>query len=435
MKKILLSCLTATTLFSNLLCFAQPSAVPLNFFGINGWMNDKIGNATNVYDCNGLSQTYSVNPVVCALYGKFDLPSTGIIAACPTKITSLYTTLIRYGGAMNDVNMPTREQFINEIDAIRSLGAEPIIQIPYGDGNYTATDAYNLMYYINVTRGKKIKYVEIGNEPDLYIDYPTSNQLRADFIANYFRPIATQVKLADNSVKIIGPSNASYNATVYGFLLNSTNSAWIGGLDANSNYYLDIVDFHYYPYSGTQTVGNVQGNPMTTLDGYLSGLVSLMNTVNAGRGGSLLQYSISEININYKNPSTNGVANYGANGFIAGQWMAECYSVILSNGQDASSTNSKVAFVTPWSFHESGGNQSDYDLGLLDGSNPCTTGVYSERSTYIHLALMGQYFKNGTYYKGGNNSLTNVKQFGTYLANGYYAIMILNEEQSTVTTR
>ena len=163
-------------LFSAVISFAQPppvpgvSSVPLTFFGVNGWENQKVGDGTNVFDCNGLSLPY-VNtytyPSPCLLYGAVDVTSSGagIMQSCSNKITDLYLNVIRYGGTATDFNMPTYDQYINEIDRIRVLGAEPIIQIPYGQGKYSKADAYNLLYYLNTTRGKQIKYVEIGNEP------------------------------------------------------------------------------------------------------------------------------------------------------------------------------------------------------------------------------------------------------------------------------
>ncbi|HEY6161066.1 MAG TPA: T9SS type A sorting domain-containing protein, partial [Bacteroidia bacterium] len=76
--------------------------------------------------------------------------------------------------------------------------------------------------------------------------------------------------------------------------------------------------------------------------------------------------------------------------------------------------------------------RSNYDLGIIDGTSPCsTTDIY--RSTYAHLALMGQFFKG--VFKMGTNNINNtpadLKVFSSYLANGYYAVMILNESSNS----
>lgn len=313
-------------------------------------------------------------------------------------------------------------------------------------GDYTAAQAYDLLNYLNNTRGKRIKYVTIGNEPDQYPGYPSGGtaQAKSDYIAAYFRPFAETLKVATSSVKIIGSSFATYDAGAFGKLLDVSNSTGnIVLTDVYGRYWLDIVDVHYYPFSGSQTLPNVQSNPASMSSGGLkynltdmtNGLVPKISTANGSRTSSPLQFSVSEINIDYANPSSNTYSDRGANGFIAGQWLAECYSVILSAGKNSSSANSLVAFVAPWSIHESGGDATNpYDLSLINGNSPCTTNV--ERSTYHHIALLAKYFSNGTYYAGtaknsGGTDIPNVKVFGSYLANGFYAIMILNEEAST----
>lgn len=425
MKKIILSRITAFALLANLHVFAQYT-MPASFFGVNGWMNNKIGDATNVYDCQGLGITYSATPHSCNLGGVVD--NTIMAPTCSSKIKSLYVNLIRYGGKANDINVPTQDQLINEIDRIRSMGAEPIIQIPYNDGAYTATDASSLLTYLNTTRNKKIKYVAIGNEPDMYPGYASASD-KADYVYNYFFTLASALKQVDPNIKIIGPSFASYSSSVYSHLLTSGDPASIVDADIHGHYVLDIVDIHTYPFKGdaSQTRSNIISNPSsfaTSLTGSSIGLLDYISTANAGRSGSPLQFSVSELNIDWQNPSSNTVSDLGTNGFIAGQWIADMYSVILDK---ARATGVDVAFVAPWSIYESGGNETTYDLGILDGSSPCSA---SERSTYEHMAMMGQYFK-GSFYKGTNNSITNVKQFGTYLSGGYYCIMLLNEDATT----
>ncbi len=80
--------MTSIILISSALSGAsQPSQIPTDFFGINGWQNYKIGDATNVYNCYGLSSGFpEAGDEPCFLYGKFD---EYIMSTCPAKITSL----------------------------------------------------------------------------------------------------------------------------------------------------------------------------------------------------------------------------------------------------------------------------------------------------------------------------------------------------------
>src|ERR1051326_5568226 len=315
MKKLLLSGLI---FFYTVLSFAQMdnpgtiSPIPEDFWGVNSWASWKVGNATDVYDCYELSSTWisrypapNHSPTACYVYGKVDAPSTyttSVMNICPTKLQDLYVNLIRFAGTPHDMNEPTRDQVINEIDMIRKVGAEPIIVIPFGQyEDYqntpslltTATNkAYDLLYYINVTMGKKVKYVEIGNEPDLYktyINLAGNSQNEAHYIAGYFKALAETLRVADNSIKIIGPSLSWYDNNVYSKLLTSTNTDNIIGTDINGYKYLDIVDFHYYPFSGTsaQTYTAVVNDPRGNLAADLStsspGLLYYINDANTHR--------------------------------------------------------------------------------------------------------------------------------------------------------
>src|ERR1051326_2110294 len=115
MKKIYLSVLL---FFYAVLLFAQMdnpgtiSPIPEDFWGINGWANWKVGNATDVYDCYELGTTWqskysTKTPTPCYIYGKVDAPSTystSIMNICPTKLQDLYVNLVRFGGTPHDMN-------------------------------------------------------------------------------------------------------------------------------------------------------------------------------------------------------------------------------------------------------------------------------------------------------------------------------------------
>lgn len=128
MKKARLIILTAA-LFVTASGTAQYT-IPPSFFAINGWLNQKSGDHSNVYNCPGLSITYSATPENCYPAGKADEMMEPASPGCSTKIKDLHVNLVRFGGELHDKNPPTYEQYLNEIDLIRSMGFEPIIQIP-----------------------------------------------------------------------------------------------------------------------------------------------------------------------------------------------------------------------------------------------------------------------------------------------------------------
>lgn len=219
------------------------------------------------------------------------------------------------------------------------------------------------------------------------------------------------------------------------------------GSDANG-YYLDIVDIHRYPFEGNSShtranviddPANVNGSNATGNFAYKlsnvnnTGLADRCSTANIGRSSSPLQFSVSELNVCWKNHVNNDVDDESANSFIAGQWMAEMYSVAMDK---ARAKGVDVAFMAPWSIHESSGNPAkETDLGIFHGPSPCTVDAFNgPRSTYQHMAMMGKYFR-GSFYKTSNSSYPNVKCFGTTtsVTAGYYAIMIMNQNAVSYT--
>ena len=86
-------------------------------FGQNAWMPDSIGEEKTWGQLDNLWQ---------------------YVDNCNIK-------LIRIGGIAYDELFTSNYQIINLIDSIRSIGAEPLIQVSYDDGTYTANQASQMV--------------------------------------------------------------------------------------------------------------------------------------------------------------------------------------------------------------------------------------------------------------------------------------------------
>jgi len=329
------------------------------------------------------------------------------------KVKDCGIKFIRVGGSANDRNQPTDAQLLALVDSIRKAGAEPLLEVPYNIGAFTETTAANMVRYINVTMGRNVKYWSIANEPNLYSGYT------APMIATYFKRFATAMKLVDPSIKIAGPDLSSLVSSFYSSLIGGADD--ITGKDANGNYYLDIVSFHCYRgYSGSQTRVNVTTDApakFITDATSLAGWITTANTKNSRTGTAMLNWAVTEFNVNYMNPTTNDAAGVGSHGFLNGQYWAECLGYSMQYG----------AFTfAPWSIHESSGNRTTYDLGFLDGAN----GQYP-RSSYYHLQLMAK--NNKTNFATSSDNQTLVKIVSSKDATGT-TVTVLNQELTTAFT-
>ncbi|MGQ0827248.1 MAG: T9SS type A sorting domain-containing protein [Bacteroidota bacterium] len=375
------------SLFTLSLLFAKNSTaqqISNHYFGVNAWMPDTIGNAKACTD------------PPCILNGKLH-KQWG-------NIKNSNASIVRFGGIAPDKNMPTNYQYIRMIDSIRANGMEPIMQVPFHDHRYTALQAADIVRYINITKGRNIKYWIIGNEPNLGYGYKTSAQ-----VARYFKPFASAMKTVDPSILTVGPECAWFDEGIMNGLTTPNGPDDITGRDAAGRFYLDVITFHTYPFSGGQSRADVISK-LTAPGSFQDDLVNLNNRLNIcnaahGRSGSSkIKTAITEANIAYQNSEEN-LSGLGTSSFIGGQFVAEMLGLGMKHGVD---------FINIWSVIEGNG------LGYLDGSG-------NKKPSYYHFKMLAENFK-GNYVAGITNK-QNVKSFASQ--NGQRInVMIMNQDQA-----
>jgi hypothetical protein len=361
---------------------AVAQSISPHFFGQNAWMPDTIG--ANV------------------LYGKLHTKWA--------KVSESGAKIVRFGGITADRDMPTRFQYIKMIDSIRANGMEPIIQVPYHNGSYSAAQAAQLVQYINGTAGRNIKYWSIGNEPDLEYSFTSASQ-----VAAYIRPFASAMKAADPTIKILGPETAWYNQSIINGLTTPGGPSDITGTDTAGRYYVDIISFHTYPFNGTQTrqqvISKLTASPgFDTYLGSLSARVASCNIAHGRTGANALQTAVTEMNVNYQNASGDNLYGSGVNSFIGGQFVAEMFGLGMKNGVD---------IMTMWSVVE--GNSTALNIGYIDR----TTG--NKKPAYHHFQMMADHFSGN--YVSSVSSHTNVKVFSSQNSS-LTTVMIMNQDSS-----
>lgn len=387
LKKIYyISLLTLSLSFSIKHGFSQ--TIGNHFFGENAWMPDTIGD-----------KNANIDPPFIF---------NGKLHKNWKHIKNSGTTIIRFGGIAADRNKPTNHQYIKMIDSIRANGMEPMIQVPFFNNRYTKQQAADIVTYINVTMGRNIKYWVIGNEPDLSYSYSTSAQ-----IAAYFKPFASAMKNVDPSILIIGPEIASFNKTIIDGLTTPGGASDITGKDASGRYYLDIISFHAYPFSGAQTRAAVISkltDPGQLQDDiiYLNSRVATCNSFHVRTGTSKIKTAITEANVNWQNSPSDNLNGLGANSFIGGQFVAEMMCIGMKNSLD---------IFNLWSVVE--GNSVVTNIGFINGS----TGV--KKPLYYHFKLLADNFK-GEYVDGITNQ-ANVKSYGSKNS-AQVSVLILNQD-------
>lgn len=369
---------------------AQAQTISPMFFGQNAWMPDTIGNASNCQD------------PPCILYGKLH-KSWPLVKASGAGS-------VRFGGIAPDRNMPTRYQYIKMIDSIRAKGMEPIIQVPFHNNRYSASEAAQLVQYINITKQRNIKYWIIANEPDLEYGYTSASQ-----IAPYIKAYASAMKAVDPTILTVGPETSWYHNNIITGLTTPNGPYDITGKDANNRYYIDILSFHQYAFNGTQTRAAMITKLMSS-GGYnddindLKTRLASCNSVHGRTGNNAIKIAITEANVNYQNSSSDNLYGTGVNSFIGGQFVAEMYGIGMKNG---------VSFINMWSVVE--GNTTALNIGYVDGQG-------NKKPAYYHFQMMAQNFSGN--YISSTSSQANVKVFSSQNSQST-TVMLMNEDLSS----
>ncbi len=324
--------------------------------------------------------------------------------------------LVRIGGASADYNRPSGPEYLALIDSIRAIGAEPVVQVSQGRGLYTAQQAASTVDYINNQQNRHVKYWSISNEPDLNGSH---GAISAAGVQAYIMAFSSAMKAVDPTILIMGPECTGYNS-YYPALIGGAND--ITGQDANGRYYLDIVTFHHYPFSGTQTRAQVMAKPQD-LNGNVTQLLNLMATANSlhnRTGVNALQWALTEFNVDYLNPTVNTVEGVGPHSFLNGQFWADVFRVGMARGSLS---------MMPWSIHESNGARTSTDLGYLDGSTTGPGPAITPRSSFYHEMLVAENL-HGTYLPPTVSPVSTSVSVLSSTDNGTTAVMLLNKSNT-----
>ncbi len=122
----------------------------------------------------------------------------------------------------------------------RKLNAEPSISVRLKNGS--VQKAADLVRYVNIEKGYKVRYWSIGNEPDLFPNY-SIEQYNRDW-----RTFAEAILKVDPTILFVGPDVSQFPPTVEGDPYNNIRREWVRSfLKANGDL-VSIVSIHRYPF-------------------------------------------------------------------------------------------------------------------------------------------------------------------------------------------
>lgn len=253
-------------------------------------------------------------------------------------LAPLKPQLIRIGGYNPDANLPDpfdQDELDDAAAYAEATGAELLLQLPLlamPDGERpTPQDAADVVSYANATMGHDIKYVSIGNEPDLYPDQGGLTDPRSPAIDEYtpeqycaeIRPMVEAVLDIAPTLQIVGPDLGYKYQPGFDWLTRTLQGC--GDL-------FDVVAVHRYPF---ESLVATPDNARADMDAYRATIAHVRATMSStGVGEKPL--AVTEAELAYVASSTGN-----PNGSILATtphalWVADYFGVSAELGLWAS---------------------------------------------------------------------------------------------------
>lgn len=294
-----------------------------------------------------------------------------LISGTEAQVAALKPMVIRIGGYNNDANTPDtfdNAQLDKAVAYARAIGADPILQVPLLAADPTGAPAtvdtaVAMVTYANVTAKYGIKYVSVGNEPDLYPDATGSTKGIAGYTAAAFcaslDAYVTAIKAVDPTIKILGPELS--------WKYQSGANDWLTTILQTCGASIDIVTVHRYPIDPARTTVDAAAVDAASLKATIARLRTMMQ--QAGAGDKPL--AITEANITWDGDPARTPLSASPGTVPAALWVADTFGVGIESG---------LWTMIYWSTREG------WTLGMFPSSG------LTPRPAYFALAFYADHF-------------------------------------------
>ncbi|MFP4015334.1 MAG: GH39 family glycosyl hydrolase [Chitinispirillaceae bacterium] len=267
-------------------------------------------------------------------------------------ISDLDLGLLRFGGISVDLGYPdpVSESVLADFASYcGAVGAQPLLQLQIG--KYTTTEqrvanASAMLSYFKTQ--SSVRYVSIGNEPDIYPENQGANpdygaqHLQEYTLEDYcsdFNAIASEIRKIDPEIKIIGLE------------LSHKYSEWIPEFVSRCRENVDIISVHYYPYAANGCTYRNAYNQSNKTGSFYS---SVRDLIDRNADGKEIPMLVGETNISWDGDPANSVYDASPGTFNAALWFGEFVGI--------STSQENLLSIMPWSIREG------WTLGFLNGS-------------------------------------------------------------------
>jgi alpha-L-arabinofuranosidase len=277
------------------------------------------------------------------------------------------------------------------------IGCEPSIQMRLYGG--TPEQAAEMVEYVNIEKEYGVDYWSIGNEPNLYPEDYTVEDLNTEW-----RAIAEAMLDVDPDIRLIGPDLSQYADNISATPKDANGKDWMEEfLKANGDV-VDIVSVHRYPFP--------QNNEITTIDDLRANsrewdtIIPFLRERVTTITGKDKPLAITEINSHWAN-ILGGEAT--SDSYFHAIWMADVLGRMIKN---------QASIVAYFDFY----GAPDRAFGLIDR--------YAVRPTYYTYQLYSQF---GSQLLEASSEDPNVSLYAALTEAGDLTLMVVNLGDDEVT--
>lgn len=270
-------------------------------------------------------------------------PSWGdLVSGTESQVKALGVKFLRFGGMQADLGYPDKliNGYLSKFHAYaKKIGAEPLLQVQIARQKTTEERVANALQMIRYFSTLcTLKYVSIGNEPDIYVSNLAANaEYRAEHLEGYgidqyckdFNAVAGAIKKAYPAIAIIGLE------------LSWNRDAWVPEFVRQCRDNLDILSVHYYPFTAGQCTYEAVSRHQPEIVDFYRTTRALIDQNAEGKSIPLL---IGETNSTWDGDPNKSIHDASPGTYAAALWFADFLGV--------STSQQNLFSVMPWGIRE-----------------------------------------------------------------------------------
>jgi hypothetical protein len=270
-------------------------------------------------------------------------PSWGdLVSGTESQVMELNVKFLRFGGMQADLGYPDKliNGYLSKFYSYaKKIGAEPLLQVQIARQKTTEERVANALEMIKYfSKRCDLKYVSIGNEPDIYASNLAPN---AEYNAEYLDGYGINEYCKDFNAVAAAIKKTYPGITIIGLELSWNREEWVPEFVARCKDNIDMISLHYYPFTAGQcTYDQTSRHFNEIVDFYRSTRV----LIDKNAGGKVIPLVIGETNITWDGDPNKSILDASPGTFAAALWFADYAGV--------SSAQQNLFSIMPWGIRE-----------------------------------------------------------------------------------